>query len=171
MPVVEKPLSYVSSNYLMLSKAEVLQYFPQQTECLTEKIIKKRSKPFKSVNNVWVQASLKENSLEIDALLRFTKETSALTQIRIVSFATTQTKSNYYLPIVIFLDNKGCTLSAAWQYWSRAYTATETQYASVDGLLNVPSQTAYVLFYRPSNTFKADIPLSLESGSFVVEAY
>ncbi|MDO9179806.1 MAG: putative pilus assembly protein FilE [Agitococcus sp.] len=171
VPVVEKPLSYVSSNYLMLSKAEVLQYFPQQTECLTEKIIKKRSKPFKSVNNVWVQASLKENSLEIDALLRFTKETSALTQIRIVSFATTQTKSNYYLPIVIFLDNKGCTLSAAWQYWSRAYTATETQYASVDGLLNVPSQTAYVLFYRPSNTFKADIPLSLESGSFVVEAY
>ncbi len=99
------------------------------------------------------------------------RKRQALTQMRIVSFATTQKKPAFYLPIVIFLDNKGCTLSAAWQYWSRAYTATDTQYASVEGLVNIPAQSAYVLFYRPSNTFKADIPLSLESGSFVVEAY
>ena len=129
------------------------------------------SRPFKSVNNIWVQPPLKSNALEIDALLSVEKEAPKLTKIRISSFTTTQKKLNFYLPIVIFLDNQGCTLSAAWQYWSRAYTATDTQYASVDGLVNVPDQTAYVLFYRPNNTFKADIPLSLESGSFVVEAY
>ncbi len=169
--MVDKSMSYVSSNYWRLSKEEVFQYFPQQTECITQKIINKNSKPFKRVNNIWVQPLLQANTLEIDALLRFEKETPVLTQMRIASFAMTQTKSSFYLPVAIFLDNKGCVLSAAWQYWSRAYAATESQYAFVEGLLNVPSQTTYVLFYRPSNTFKADIPLSLESGSFVVEAY
>ena len=171
LKTVKKPISYVASNYWGLTKEEVLQHFPQQAECITQKNIKKMSRPFKSVNNIWVQPPLKSNALEIDALLSVEKEAPKLTKIRISSFTTTQKKLNFYLPIVIFLDNQGCTLSAAWQYWSRAYTATDTQYASVDGLVNVPDQTAYVLFYRPNNTLKADIPLSLESGSFVVEAY
>ena len=107
----------------------------------------------------------------MDAFLSFSTQVASLKQLRIVSFARTHKNASFYLPMVVFLDNKGCTLSGAWQYWSRAHAATETQYASVDGLVSVPDQSAYVVFYRPNNTLKADIPLSSESGSFVVEAY
>jgi hypothetical protein len=107
----------------------------------------------------------------MDGLLHLSTEANKFTQMRIASFASTLKKSSFYLPVVVFLDFNGCVLSGAWQYWSRAHAATDTQYASVDGLIDVPIQAVYVLFYRPNNTLKADIPLSLESGSFVVEAY
>ena len=72
---------------------------------------------------------------------------------------------------MVFLGETGCPVAGVWQYWSRAHIATDKQYASVEGLINIPAHSAYVLFYRPIKTLKADIPLSVDSGSLVVEAY
>ncbi len=166
-----KPISYVSSNYWLLEKSDVLQSYPQQSECVQTKLIKKNSKPFKNINSIWVKPSFTPNALEIDGLLDITLKMPDLKQLRVSSFATTQKKSTFYVPVVVFLDDKGCTLSGAWQYWSRAHPSTEFQYASVDGLIDVPVHSAYVVFYRPNKAFKADIPLTTESGSIVVEAY
>jgi len=109
--------------------------------------------------------------VEMDGFLHLSTVVPAVTQLRIASFASTHKNPTFYLPVVVFLDDNGCTLSGAWQYWSRAHAATETQYASVDGLINIPPQSTYVVFYRPAQALNADVPLSLESGSFVVEAY
>ncbi len=168
---IVKPNSYVSSSYWLLEKSDVLQSYPQHSECVPPKLIKKNSKPFKNTNNIWVKPSFTANTLEMDGLLDLTLQMPNLKQLRVSSFATTQKKSTFYVPVVVFLDDKGCTLSGVWQYWSRAHPATEFQYASVDGLIDVPVRSAYVVFYRPSKILKADIPLSAESGSIVVEAY
>jgi hypothetical protein len=170
MPETVKPMAHVSANYSLLSKDEILLAYKLSKECLNQTYIKKHSKPFKSVNNIWTSPSLGTEVIDIDGFLQL-PTTEPIKQLRMTSFAATQKKSKFYVPVVVFLDDKGCVLSGAWQYWSRAQAGTETQYASVNGLVNIPKQSAYVLFYRPINTLKADIPLSTESGSFVVEAY
>jgi hypothetical protein len=55
--------------------------------------------------------------------------------LRISSFATTNKKPKFYVPIVTFLDAQGCIVSGAWQYWSQAYPANEHQFSAVEGLL------------------------------------
>lgn len=170
VPDAVRPVAYVSSNYTLLMKEEIQLGYKQHNECLSAAYIKKHSKQFKSVNNIWISPSLDVDVPDVDGFLQL-PVSEPIKQLRMTAFASTHKKKTFYVPVVVFLDDKGCVLSGVWQYWSRAQAATETQYASVNGLVNIPSQSAYVLFYRPINTLKADIPLSTESGSFVVEAY
>lgn len=167
----KKLQAYVSSNYVSVSKEEIQLWYPQQKECINQAYVKKNSKLFKDVNNIWVKPAFNPNVVEMDGFLQLPTAVPMVTQLRVASFATTHKKPTFYLPVVVFLDGRGCALSGVWQYWSRAHVATEIQYASVDGLINIPAQSTYIVFYRPPQTLKADVPLSLESGSFVVEAY
>lgn len=168
---VVKPQAYVSSDYLPLAVEDIRRFYPQLAVCFSKLDIKKQSKPFKDTNNIWVKLPLTPDEIEIDGFLDLSLSAPIIKQLRVVSFASTYKKPAFYLPIIVFLDEKGCPVSGVWQYWSRAHVATDKQYASVEGLINIPAQSAYVLFYRPIKTLKADIPLSIDSGSLVVEAY
>jgi len=168
---IVKPIAYVSSNYLPLSIEDVQRWYPQLKQCISQSDIKKHSKPLKDSNNIWVKPPLIPDTFEIDGFLALSSMMPVVKQLRVVSFASTYKKPAFYLPIIVFLDEGGCPVAGVWQYWSRAHIATDKQYASVEGLINIPAQSAYVLFYRPIKTLKADIPLSVDSGSLVVEAY
>ena len=166
-----KPTAYVSSNYLPLSVEDVQRWYPQLKQCMSQSDIKKHSKPLKDSHNVWVKPPLIPDIFEFDEFLALSSATPVVKQLRVVSFANSDKKPAFYLPIMVFLGETGCPVAGVWQYWSRAHIATDKQYASVEGLINIPAHSAYVLFYRPIKTLKADIPLSIESGSLVVEAY
>jgi hypothetical protein len=166
-----KPTAYVSSNYLPLSVEDVQRWYPQLKQCMSQSDIKKHSKPLKDSHNVWVKPPLIPDIFEFDELLALSSATPVIKQLRVVSFANSDKKPAFYLPIMVFLGETGCPVAGVWQYWSRAHIATDKQYASVEGLINIPAHSAYVLFYRPIKTLKADIPLSVDSGSLVVEAY
>lgn len=166
-----KPTAYVSSNYLPLSVEDVQRWYPQLKQCMSQSDIKKHSKPLKDSHNVWVKPPLIPDIFEFDELLALSSATPVVKQLRVVSFANSDKKPAFYLPIMVFLGETGCPVAGVWQYWSRAHIATDKQYASVEGLINIPAHSAYVLFYRPIKTLKADIPLSVDSGSLVVEAY
>ena len=168
---VIKPQAYVSSDYLSVAVENIRRWYPQLQVCFSQSDIKKQSKPFKETNNIWVKPPLTPDQIEIDGFLGLSVSAPIIKQLRVVSFASTYKKPAFYLPIIVFLDEKGCPVSGVWQYWSRAHVATDKQYASLEGLVNIPAQSAYVLFYRPIKTLKADIPLSIDSGSLVVEAY
>lgn len=166
-----KPTAYVSSNYLPLSVEDVQRWYPQLKQCMSQSDIKKHSKPLKDSHNTWVKPPLIPDIFEFDELLALSSATPVVKQLRVVSFANSDKKPAFYLPIMVFLGETGCPVAGVWQYWSRAHIATDKQYASVEGLINIPAHSAYVLFYRPIKTLKADIPLSVDSGSLVVEAY
>ena len=166
-----KPTAYVSSNYLPLSVEDVQRWYPQLKQCMSQSDIKKHSKPLKDSHNIWVKPPLIPDIFEFDELLALSSATPVVKQLRVVSFANSDKKPAFYLPIMVFLGETGCPVAGVWQYWSRAHIATDKQYASVEGLINIPAHSAYVLFYRPIKTLKADIPLSVDSGSLVVEAY
>ena len=166
-----KPTAYVSSNYLPLSVEDVQRWYPQLKQCMSQSDIKKHSKPLKDSHNVWVKPPLIPDIFEFDEFLALSSATPVIKQLRVVSFANSDKKPAFYLPIMVFLGETGCPVAGVWQYWSRAHIATDKQYASVEGLINIPAHSAYVLFYRPIKTLKADIPLSVDSGSLVVEAY
>ena len=166
-----KPTAYVSSNYLPLSVEDVQRWYPQLKQCMSQSDIKKHSKPLKDSHNIWVKPPLIPDIFEFDELLALSSATPVMKQLRVVSFANSDKKPAFYLPIMVFLGETGCPVAGVWQYWSRAHIATDKQYASVEGLINIPAHSAYVLFYRPIKTLKADIPLSIDSGSLVVEAY
>ena len=105
---------------------------------------------------------------DIDRALVLPQSNLAEKKLRISSFATTNKKPKFYVPIVSFLDAQGCFLSGAWQYWSRAYPATEHQFASVEGLLAMPKNTKYIVFSRPDSKLSAGLPQQ-QSGSLVIE--
>lgn len=166
-----KPTAYVSSNYLPLSVEDVQRWYPQLKQCMSQSDIKKHSKPLKDSHNIWAKPPLITDIFEFDEFLALSSATPVVKQLRVVSFANSDKKPAFYLPIMVFLGETGCPVAGVWQYWSRAHIATDKQYASVEGLINIPAHSAYVLFYRPIKTLKADIPLSVDSGSLVVEAY
>jgi hypothetical protein len=166
-----KPTAYVSSNYLPLSVEDVQRWYPQLKQCMSQSDIKKHSKPLKDSHNIWAKPPLITDIFEFDEFLALSSATPVIKQLRVVSFANSDKKPAFYLPIMVFLGETGCPVAGVWQYWSRAHIATDKQYASVEGLINIPAHSAYVLFYRPIKTLKADIPLSVDSGSLVVEAY
>ena len=160
--------AFYSDSYQVIDEkiidvhAPVIKSFCQQSAKL-----KKYLRPFKEINPLWLgtDSSIHE---DIDRALVLPESNLAQKQLRISSFATTNKKPKFYVPIVSFLDGQGCFLSGAWQYWSRAYPATEHQFASVEGLLVMPKNTKYVVFSRPDSKLSAGLPQQ-QSGSLVIE--
>lgn len=160
----------MAAAYQTLEPNSLQQMYGWPNQCVDSRYLKKHQKPFKDKNSVWLKSAWDKAELEPDAVLAL-PATTAVEQLRIESFATTHKTPAYYLPVTVFLDDKGCLLGGAWHYWSQAYPANDKQYASVDGLLIMPVHSAYILFYRPTETLQAGIPMSRDAGSFVVEVY
>ena len=160
--------AFYSDSYQVIDEklidiqAPVIISFCQQNDKL-----KKYLRPFKEINPLWLgtDGAIHE---DIDRALVLPQSNLAEKKLRISSFATTNKKPKFYVPIVSFLDAQGCFLSGAWQYWSRAYPATEHQFASVEGLLAMPKNTKYIVFSRPDSKLSAGLPQQ-QSGSLEIE--
>jgi len=167
VPTVSKAFLSTSSNYQLLSSQEVQSLYPKVATCYSAKYLKKNAKDLQGTYNVWKSPAF-DKTIMPDRVLKLLTLPKAL---RLVSFASSMQKPSFYLPVVVFLDAQGCTLAGVWQYWNYAQPASEKQYASVAGLLNVPEQSAYALFYEPPSSLVTEIPMQRHTGSFVIEIY
>ena len=102
-----KPTAYVSSNYLPLSVEDVQRWYPQLKQCMSQSDIKKHSKPLKDSHNTWVKPPLIPDIFEFDELLALSSATPVVKQLRVVSFANSDKKPAFYLPIMVFLGEIG----------------------------------------------------------------
>lgn len=148
----------------LASNTVSLQHF-----CNNIKKLKKQTRPFKEVNALWLGTDDKIVS-DVDRILMLSQVNTSPKNLRISSFATTNKRPKFYVPVVSFLDAQGCVVSGAWQYWSQAYPANENQFSAVEGLLRLPVGTQYIVFSRPVNTVTVDLPRQ-NTGSLIVEYY
>jgi hypothetical protein len=157
-----------AKNYRELTKEWLIIQHPAVVElCKNPKKIKKYVREFDAVNALWL-GSDGVLPKKIDKVLKFTQTTTNQQNLRISSFATTNKNPKFYLPIVTFLDEQGCIVSGAWNYWSKAYEANNSFFSAVEGLLSVPVATRYLVFVSPVSELVADIPQQ-NAGSFIVE--
>ena len=164
----KKREAFYAKNYRELTKEWLAIQHPAVVElCKNSKKIKKHAREFDTVNALWL-GSDGVLPKKIDKVLEFTQTTTKQQSLRISSFATTNKNPKFYLPIVTFLDAQGCIVSGVWNYWSKAYEANESYFSAVEGLLNVPISTRYLVFVSPISELVADIPQQ-NAGSFIVE--
>lgn len=160
--------AFYASSYQMLTKEWLETQVPAVAKlCQNLKKIKKNSRSFKDINALWIGSDdviLKT----VDRILSLKEVIKEEKQLRISSFATTNKNPKFYLPIVTFLDSQGCILSGAWQYWSQAYPATESQFSAIEGLLRMPVATQYIVFSRPVAELVTGLPQQ-NMGSLIVE--
>ena len=167
IPTVRKVALSTSSGYQLISSQEVQSLYPKVATCYSTKFLKKNAKDLQDTYNVWKSPAF-DKAIMPDRVLRLSMHSKAL---RLVSFANSMQNPSFYLPVVVFLDGQGCILTGVWQYWNFAQPASEKQYASIAGLLNVPEKSAYVLFYEPPSSLMTEIPMQRHTGSFVIEIY
>lgn len=162
-PIKQSSTYQVLTKEWLLSRQNGLQAFCQKVKGL------KSVRAFKESNPLWIEAVdfLKDQP---DKTLMLDEPLSVQTIVRFASFATSHKKPKFYLPMVVFLDEQGCVLEGAWHYWSQAKPANENQYSALEGLLNIPMQTKYIVFYPPDK--ELDVTLSLQNyGSLLLEKY
>ncbi|WP_297923991.1 putative pilus assembly protein FilE [uncultured Agitococcus sp.] len=155
------PEYQIITKEALLSKWHNLSSYCQQTKRL------KPSRLFKASNALWIDKS-DFSANQPDKILSLEKNLLTAEVVRISSFANSQKKPKFYLPIIVFLDEQGCVLEGAWQYWSYAKAANDNQYSAVDGLLTLPTSSKYILLYPPDEQVKISLPLQ-NYGSLLIE--
>lgn len=155
------PEYQIITKEALLSKWHNLSSYCQQTKRL------KPSRLFKASNALWIDKS-DFSANQPDKILSLEKKLLTAEVVRISSFANSQKKPKFYLPIIVFLDEQGCVLEGAWQYWSYAKAANDNQYSAVDGLLTLPTSSKYILLYPPDEQVKISLPLQ-NYGSLLIE--
>ncbi len=155
------PEYQIITKEALLSKWHNLSSYCQQTKRL------KPSRLFKASNALWIDKS-DFSANQPDKILSLEKTLLTTEVVRISSFANSQKKPKFYLPIIVFLDEQGCVLEGAWQYWSYAKAANDNQYSAVDGLLTLPTSSKYILLYPPDEQVKISLPLQ-NYGSLLIE--
>jgi len=160
----------LSDMYRVLSTEEFKTLYPDIPECYDVKYLNKHSKPLVKTQSVWKSLAY-DTKIQPDRILKIQSVSSANSLLVLTSFANTIKQPKFYVPTVAFLNKEGCLLSSVWNYWNQATRANQKQYASVAGLVQIPEQSAYIVFYQPSETLTGDIPLQRYTGSFVVDIY
>lgn len=155
------PEYQIITKEALLSKWHNLSSYCQQTKRL------KPSRLFKASNALWIDKS-DFSANQPDKILSLEKNLLTAEVVHISSFANSQKKPKFYLPIIVFLDEQGCVLEGAWQYWSYAKAANDNQYSAVDGLLTLPTSSKYILLYPPDEQVKISLPLQ-NYGSLLIE--
>ena len=155
------PEYQIITKEALLSEWHNLSSYCQQTKRL------KPSRLFKASNALWIDKS-DFSANQPDKILSLEKKLLTAEVVRISSFANSQKKPKFYLPIIVFLDEQGCVLEGAWQYWSYAKAANDNQYSAVDGLLTLPTSSKYILLYPPDEQVKISLPLQ-NYGSLLIE--
>lgn len=162
-----KPMLKFSPDYQvldkdwLLSKQTDLQQYCQHHQKLKPARLVKKS------NALWIDAA-EFISNQPDKILLLEQTLLTSTTIRLSSFANSYKTPKFYLPMMIFLNEQGCVLEGAWQYWSQAKAANDNQYSAVEGLLALPVGSKYIVLYPPDKTLKATLPLQ-NYGALLLE--
>lgn len=133
------PIS-LSTSYIRLSADELAIAF-EKDRCFVDGY----SKSIKTLTaqkevGLWPRKPLKEKFeyelVKLDNSIQF---------MQIESYAATNEKPNYYWPLVIFLNEKGCIQEGVSGFKNAKTTSTLFQHSSLQGTLKVPSNAYYMM--------------------------
>ncbi len=130
----------LASNYDVLPPDMVKAL--AQIECLSKKQLKDakvvKSKQF----SVWPLLPSNKNSQQITVLDVSRMQPHGFA--RLYSHAQSNRRPTYYWPMVIFMDNKGCAISASTQYYQGQTSTTMLKHSAIHGTILVPANTHYI---------------------------
>ena len=103
-----------SPNYAVLAADALTTLLPEAKVCLGRRELR-RAKDAATVKRLSLEPPLSSSESRPDVILDLEniKPESAL---RLVSYATTMTLPGFYVPLPVWLNEKGCRISGAWNY-------------------------------------------------------
>ncbi|KJV44809.1 hypothetical protein CAP42_07675 [Acinetobacter indicus] len=137
-PESVKPM-VLSSTYYRIAQADAIISLGQS--CFNNKKIKhaKTLAAQKDVN-LWPRAPLTD---EFD--YEVVKLEGDLRHLQVNSYASKTRQPTFYWPFAVFLDAQGCVIEGAGGYKSQDTQSTLLQHEQVEGVIQLPAQTRYLL--------------------------
>ncbi|WP_104484563.1 putative pilus assembly protein FilE [Acinetobacter indicus] len=137
-PESVKPM-VLSSTYYRIAQADAISSLGQS--CFNNKKIKhaKTLAAQKDVN-LWPRAPLTD---EFD--YEVVKLEGDLRHLQVNSYASKTRQPTFYWPFAVFLDAQGCVIEGAGGYKSQDTQSTLLQHEQVEGVIQLPAQTRYLL--------------------------
>ena len=157
-----------SPNYAVLAAEALAALLPEAKVCMGKRELR-RAKDAASLKRLSLEPPLSSGESRPDVILdlRNIKPESAL---RLVSYATSMTLPGFYVPLPVWLDEKGCRLSGAWNYWVEEFPGSEFRFSSLETVLVMPTGARWVAFYYPP--LVKDLPFRLQKqGSLSLEIF
>ncbi|WP_216934861.1 MULTISPECIES: putative pilus assembly protein FilE [unclassified Acinetobacter] len=139
-PEVDSGPVVLAQSYYRISQPETIDSLGKQ--CFNDKKVKKAKEiSLRKAVNLWPRAPLKADEFDFEVV----KIQSDIKNIQINSYASSQKNPTYYWPFVVFLDSHGCVLEGAGGFKNQEEQANIIQHEHIEGILQVPAQTEYVL--------------------------
>ncbi|QSG84045.1 putative pilus assembly protein FilE [Acinetobacter indicus] len=137
-PESVKPM-VLSSTYYRIAQADAISSLGQS--CFNNKKIKhaKTLVAQKDIN-LWPRAPLTD---EFD--YEVVKLEGDLRHLQVNSYASKTRQPTFYWPFAVFLDAQGCVIEGAGGYKSQDTQSTLLQHEQVEGVIQLPAQTRYLL--------------------------
>ncbi|WP_081410766.1 putative pilus assembly protein FilE [Acinetobacter indicus] len=137
-PESVKPM-VLSLTYYRIAQADAISSLGQS--CFNNKKIKhaKTLAAQKDVN-LWPRAPLTD---EFD--YEVVKLEGDLRHLQVNSYASKTRQPTFYWPFAVFLDAQGCVIEGAGGYKSQDTQSTLLQHEQVEGVIQLPAQTRYLL--------------------------
>lgn len=135
----ESTVITLSTQYYPIAKDQVVQSLGQA--CYSDKKIKK-AKILKAQQdvNVWPRQPLKDQfDYEVVAVQ------AGIKNVQLSSYASSQDQPSFYWPFVAFLDESGCVIEGVTGFKNQNREENKYRYAVMDGMLQLPTQTRYIL--------------------------
>ncbi len=154
----------LSSTYFIMPKQDVTESL--DTTCFEGKKMKK-AKVFDTQKevSVWPRKPL-ENTFDYDVV----RLSEPLKQMKLTSYASTQTNPQFYWPFVVFLDQKGCVLEGVSGYKNQEYPATALKYAALEGIIRLPENAHYILMTPLASALDVEDKLLTNQGQIKLTA-
>ena len=136
---IESSVITLSTQYYPIAKDQVVQSLGQA--CYSDKKIKK-SKVLKAQQdvNLWPSQPLKDQ-FDYDVVA----VQAGIKNVQLSSYASSQDQPSFYWPFVAFLDETGCVIEGVTGFKNQNREENKYRYAVMDGMLQLPSQTRYIL--------------------------
>ncbi len=90
--------------------------------------------------------------------------------IKLTSFASSDSKPKFYWPFVVFLNEQGCVLEGAAGFKSEQLPATMLQHTAIQGLIKLPAQTRYLLMTPLATALDVDENALSNQGQITLTA-
>jgi hypothetical protein len=135
----ESAVITLSTQYYPIAKDQVVQSLGQA--CYSDKKVKK-AKVLKAQQdvNVWPRQPLQDQfDYEVVAVQ------AGIKNVQLSSYASSQDQPSFYWPFVAFLDESGCVIEGVTGFKNQNREENTYRYAVMDGMLQLPTQTRYIL--------------------------
>ncbi|WP_171526982.1 putative pilus assembly protein FilE [Acinetobacter indicus] len=137
-PESVKPM-VLSSTYYRIAQADAISSLGQS--CFNNKKIKHaKTLAVQKDVNLWPRAPLTD---EFD--YEVVKLEGDLRHLQVNSYASKTRQPTFYWPFAVFLDAQGCVIEGAGGYKSQDTQSTLLQHEQVEGVIQLPAQTHYLL--------------------------